>query len=322
MASPFVSIIVPFFNAEKYIQTCIRSLLQQTHSDLEVLAIDDGSTDDSAKLLGEFADDQRLHILSRKNSGGPAAPRNSGLGKARGKYILFFDADDIADPSKVKRTVDCLENDLDMRGLVATDFSAIDENGYDVSSPGYLSKFDRIAALLRANQATGIVSMGPQESYELLLLGNFIGTSSVAVRRAVLVEVGRFDETLKNGDDYEFWLRLVRHSGMMLIGESLHKYRLVGSSISKRPAIQLAPNRIEVLKRQLEFARPGTQSIGVKRKIARNYNSMAWELKEAGDYVASKNYYRLAMRWSISVVSIRGLIMVSLRAIYGRLTRG
>ena len=95
---PAISIIIPLYNAEKYISQCLGSILSQTFQDFEVIVVDDCSTDNSIyiieNLISKF--DGRLRLIRRKkNSGGPAIPRNIGLGFARGKYISFIDNDDI-----------------------------------------------------------------------------------------------------------------------------------------------------------------------------------------------------------------------------------
>ncbi|MBR5575241.1 MAG: glycosyltransferase [Alphaproteobacteria bacterium] len=91
---PKISIIVPVYNMEKYIARCIRTLTRQTLTDIEILLIDDGSTDNSLQIMQEFADhDNRIKILQQKNLG-PAAARNTGLDNATGKYLMFCDSDD------------------------------------------------------------------------------------------------------------------------------------------------------------------------------------------------------------------------------------
>ena len=92
--NPLISVIVPVYNAERYLADCLESLIRQTHRELEILVIDDGSTDGSAALCERFAgQDGRIRLLRKENSGVSSA-RNLGLDEAQGEYVAFVDADD------------------------------------------------------------------------------------------------------------------------------------------------------------------------------------------------------------------------------------
>lgn len=105
---PSVSIIVPAFNCERYIEQCIKSLQNQTFEDIEIIIINDGSTDSTPKLAAEFQkNDPRIIIINTENSGVSAA-RNTGIDAARGQYIAFVDADDHADAAMIERLVDSI----------------------------------------------------------------------------------------------------------------------------------------------------------------------------------------------------------------------
>lgn len=106
MNTPLVSIIVPVYNTEKYISECLHSLIQQSYSHIEIIAVDDGSTDNSLKILNDIsAKDKRLKVFSQPNQGVSAA-RNLALSKATGEYIMFVDADDWIDSSTIE---ECLQ---------------------------------------------------------------------------------------------------------------------------------------------------------------------------------------------------------------------
>ena len=107
--NPKVSVVIPVYNNEKYIRETLNSLKDQTYTDFEVLCIDDGSSDNSSKIIQEFeAKDQRFHYYFQENSGaGPA--RNNGLSKATGEYISFLDGDDLYYPDSLKRMITALD---------------------------------------------------------------------------------------------------------------------------------------------------------------------------------------------------------------------
>lgn len=110
-----VSIIVPVYNAEKYIEACIQSVLKQTYTDWELVLVDDGSTDESINICRSYADkDARIQVISQKNQGVSAA-RNTGLANAHGEYITFVDSDDELEPVAVELLLnDILSNKADI----------------------------------------------------------------------------------------------------------------------------------------------------------------------------------------------------------------
>ena len=110
-----VSVIVPFYNNEKYIKTCVDSIRSQTYQNLEILLIDDGSTDSSGELLKDCAKtDSRIRLIYQKNQG-VAAARNRGLDEATGKYLTFVDGDDYIAPDYIEKFYRCaVEENLEM----------------------------------------------------------------------------------------------------------------------------------------------------------------------------------------------------------------
>ena len=318
MPKPLVSVVVPVYNAEQFIVTCVESLLDQSFQNLEILVVDDGSTDRGIEYLGSLADEERLRIYSQANSGGPARPRNVGISKAEGEYVFFFDADDIAEKTKVEKTVHAFDSAGAEFGMAATDFRLVDESGKELD-PSYLRRFDRVSELMRAAGTDQLVQLASDEAYDLLLRGNFVGTSSVAVRKSALAACGGFDEALSNGDDYDLWLRLVQRFGLLLYGKPMHSYRKVGQSISQRPATRLAPSRITVLERQLECELTPGQKDVVRRKISSNYSDMAWEAKRSGQFGGSASYYLSAMRYELSFHALTRLAWSLLLAVAHKL---
>ena len=112
---PKVSVIIPVYNAGKYLEECLRSVREQTLKEIEIICVDDGSTDNSMKILRDFADcDNRFIILNEKNSGAGAA-RNRGLEIAKGEYISFLDADDFFEPTMLEKAYTaCINNSAEV----------------------------------------------------------------------------------------------------------------------------------------------------------------------------------------------------------------
>lgn len=107
--NPLVSVVVPVFNTEKHLGQALDSLLAQTHGNLEVICVDDGSTDGTPQLLADYASrDDRIRLLTQENAG-PGAARNRGIAEARGDYLYFLDADDWCDPTLIEKAAALLE---------------------------------------------------------------------------------------------------------------------------------------------------------------------------------------------------------------------
>lgn len=119
MIDPFISIIVPVYKVEKYLDTCVKSVIQQTYKDFELILVDDGSPDNCPSLCDKYAETyENIHVIHKKN-GGLSDARNAGVKKARGKYVTFVDSDDYIHPLYLEMLV---------KGIQKTkaDFSVVD----------------------------------------------------------------------------------------------------------------------------------------------------------------------------------------------------
>ena len=139
-STPLISVIVPAYNVEKYIKTCLDSLINQTYSNFEIIVINDGSTDQTEKILNEYESNPKIRIFSQKN-GGLSAARNQGLNLANGELVCFIDSDD-----SVKS--DYLEK------LAAPFF---EDSNIDITVCGYQEKFENseINHVLKSQKITG-----------------------------------------------------------------------------------------------------------------------------------------------------------------------
>ena len=129
-----VSVVVPVYNVEKYIISCIRSIQEQTYEDLEIIIVDDGSTDSSGKLADKIAeDDSRITVVHEKN-GGLSAARNMGLNKATGEYITFIDSDDMVAPEFIFSLLSAARNGK--ADVSVCDYRVIDDGCNKVAGEG------------------------------------------------------------------------------------------------------------------------------------------------------------------------------------------
>jgi len=208
-----LSIIVPIYNAGKYLEDTITSILRQSYFDFELLLVDDGSTDDSLKICYKFSlQDSRIKVIHKKN-GGVSSARNSGLVKAIGEYIAFVDADDLIEPDMYQILIKALEQshtDIAMCGFVA-------EVTYKPSA---------------MNPSTfPLICNHPLE----LLLNEKLGTGCIwnKVFCKNLIKSVRFDETIVYSEDQLFITEvLMQCDSIVVISNNLYHYMHRQDSLS------------------------------------------------------------------------------------------
>src|SRR5688572_14797440 len=126
---PSVSVIIPAYNAEGTLADTLRSVSRQTYELLDIIVVDDGSTDQTARIAAKFAaGDSRIRVFTKEN-GGVASARNYGIGHARGEYVAPIDADDVWHPTKIEKQVDVAVRADDRLGFVYSFFRRIDAQG-------------------------------------------------------------------------------------------------------------------------------------------------------------------------------------------------
>jgi teichuronic acid biosynthesis glycosyltransferase TuaG len=218
IANPRVSVIVPVWNAEKYISATLNSIRDQDFNDFEVLVIDDCSTDKSSQIIAGFvqADARFSYHKSPANFGGPAGPRNMGLDLASGELVAFCDADDIWVPHKLTLQVTAMDlTKAEMICSMVCDFHD-DTKLPTFRAPDVNPPFKLISAIQ-------------------LRIKNWIALSSVLVRKDALDAVGRFnaDRSYVAVEDYDMWMRLSRNGNKLLrLSCPLVHYRKLPTSIS------------------------------------------------------------------------------------------
>jgi len=205
-----VSIIIPVYNAEKYLEECINSALNQTFQDIEIIAVDDGSTDNSPKILKKYSD--KIKIITKTN-GGTATALNAGINKATGEWIKWLSADDALYPNAVKELIleaEKLQNKKNV--ILYSNYDKIDSSGEVIKQfiePNYndMNSFD----------------------FNVILLDHFIGNGTTClIHKSAFNKYGYFDEKIGFQEDYELWLRfcLQFNCRLHLIPKILAKYRI------------------------------------------------------------------------------------------------
>ncbi len=271
-ATPKVSIIIPVYNAEKYISQTLNSILNQSYKNIEVILVDDCSSDQSKAVITPFLSESIKYFCEDKNCGGPAGPRNTGIKNSTGDLIMMFDSDDIMLPGKIERSVTCFSENPNI-GLLCTGFQSID-NEDNLLVEDYLSDYTRFRAVFTTTDDKSAYRMSSESAYSELFYSNFVGTSSVVIPRVVFDDIGLFDSTLTNGDDRDMWYRVAMKYDFLFVDEPLHQYRINEGGISARGG-RNAINRIKVLERQNTPNLPSNLKKQLKKLLASNYLALA-----------------------------------------------
>jgi glycosyltransferase involved in cell wall biosynthesis len=262
-----VSVVMPVYNTERYIAASIRSALAAGVPDIEVLVVDDGSTDRSVEEARSVGD-PRVSVILNAPSGGPSRPRNIGLRHSLAPYISLLDSDDLLKPEKLRASIAALERHPSA-GFAFGNYERMDADG-NVFETSFEYAYPTFRALEWQPAGDEWRLIRQRDLARGLLYGNFIGTSGVVVRRELALSLGGFDESLANGDDLDLWFRLA-HTGDALYCPSVgHSYRVHAASVVHRPSIRNAVSRITVLRRERARWRTRTERRQLDRRIAEN----------------------------------------------------
>lgn len=214
-----VSIVIPVYNAEKYLDECIVSALNQSYPEIEIIAVNDGSTDDSSTILNKYKND--IIIINKKN-GGTASALNAGISIMTGDWFKWLSADDVLKNTAVEKLVNEIKKygDKSKKCIFYSNYDLIDRNS------------KKIREFNEPNNNN-------LESFQqnIILLDNFYGNGTTSImHKSIFDKCDLFDEKLGYKDDYEFWLRCCLLFGyeLHLVDENLAKYRIHESQLTKQ----------------------------------------------------------------------------------------
>jgi glycosyltransferase involved in cell wall biosynthesis len=264
---PKVSVVIPAYNAMTYLPKTLDSVLQQTFTDFEVLIVNDGSTDGIVSWASAIAD-PRVKPISQANKGVSEA-RNTGIHHAQGEYIAFLDSDDLWEPTKLEKQIQCFESQPEV-GLVYTWTLLVDRQGKSIGT-------------VTAAHVEGDV-------WEKLLLGDVVGNgSSAVIRKSCFNNVGLFDPELSGTADCDMWARIAAHYSLAVIKEILVYYRQHPSGMSRDYDKMAQNSRLTIEKKfdrvpfELLYLRP--------RAYGHAFLWLAWKIMSDGGAVDRANYY-------------------------------
>lgn len=216
---PRVSVIVPVYNAEAYLQATVESLLAQTYTDWEAVLCDDGSTDGSLALSWELAQrDVRIRVITQRNSGHPGTTRNTAVKASQGELIAFLDSDDLWESEKLAHQVAALD---------ASPEAGVCHTAYDLTGdPETVEASNRVWQWYQGGEVT----------FRRQFEANCFLTSTVMMRRSLFDALGGFDEAhvLRGSEDLDLWNRMLLQTRSVFVPEVMTHYRIHGASISHK----------------------------------------------------------------------------------------
>jgi glycosyltransferase involved in cell wall biosynthesis len=292
---PDVTILIPAFNAGHLVGTAIRSALAQSYGDIEILVVDDGSSDDTAAQAHSFGNPVRVLKVPH---GGLASARNHGMRAAAGRFIVFLDADDALEVSLVAQAVDFLKRDPDL-AFVFCNVSAIYPDG--TRTP------QCIPSAAFAGKTEAVVK---NPLVEVLDAGYSISSSGLCARREVLLEAGYFDETLWGSEDFEYWSRLYLRRPVGYLAEPLACLRRHEGNMTlqaERMIHSMAASREKVIRNCLKNGRFDLVPT-VRRFARRHMSSAARDVLMGGDSAGAR---RLLWRYRRELWGPRWLMLMA-----------
>jgi teichuronic acid biosynthesis glycosyltransferase TuaG len=296
MSDDLVSIIMPAYNAEKYIAASIESVLAQTFSDWELIVVDDGSTDSTATVVQEFAtSDPRVRYIFQEN-GRLGKARNTGISNSTGRLIAFLDSDDLWLPTKLEvQTRAMAENNADVvysKSYVFCDENIDDETQTLPSSAGKFSGPDFFDSLIRYPQ---------------------IPVLTVLFKRSALDRVGLFEEgkAYHGCEDYDLWLRLAR-AGLVFYGmpDVLARYRRHGTAMTAMRS-NMFKLTLSIVRRYIDQS--GLSELEKQRRLTGLYREVVSSLIDEGKISEAKQFVHELYLWNKnSIVTRLQKILISI----------
>lgn len=269
IAPPLISVIIPLYNAEKYISECVISVLNQTWSNIEVIIIDDGSTDNSLAIAKEF-EAENVKVLSQQNKGASAA-RNKGLREAKGDYIQFLDADDLLSKNKIEDQMLSLNGSTD-HVSISTTIHFLDGTNHLLSTEAegcwYNSNFDDPIDFLTKLYAGHEIYKG---------FGGMITIHAWLTPRALIEKAGLWNETLTVDDDGEFFCRVILQSkGIRYAAKAINYYRKFeqNRSLSSKKTEASFASIMLAIDLKIKYLKPYIARPILEKVFARHY----WEI--------------------------------------------
>jgi len=300
-SDPLVSIIIPAYNSARFLRETLDSSLNQTYTRVEVILVNDGSTDNTPDIVPEYSG--RIVYINQDNSGLSAA-RNIGFLASKGEYIVFLDADDVLLPHMIETLLPALLNDPSA-GVAYGGYMQMDVNGMQFGG----SSMDKTSGMIFRDMIQNVADMP---------------VGSLIIRRCVFAKSGIFDPMLCQLEDVDMWLRLAYYHKFVFVPEYIFVYRQSENSMSRRWAEREPANRLIIKKWTviLEALNEPKQLIKPFRKRVRSHRTSQCIQDAFIHYKAGHNH--IALRKMIAGVirdprylANRGVVSILVRSMWG-----
>lgn len=271
---PVISVITPTYNRADFLPEAVRSVLDQTFKDFELLIVDDGSTDNTPEVLEPFLKDGRVLYEFQQNQGQSAA-RNRALAKARGQFICFLDSDNAWLPNKLEHQLEAFDQHPEV-DIVYGDIVTIDEEGRELSRKNMRRYSGHIASHM--------------------LKDNFVSMNTTMARRYCFDEMGGMSGKRRVADDYDLWLRFSAKYRFLYLPEVFAKYRVMADQISSDKRRRFDTNEQIIL----DFLRDYPEAVSSREArigLAAFYSRKARHYAQSGDRATAWRSILRALRY-------------------------
>ena len=290
---PRVSIVMAAKNYGRFLAEAVESVLIQTFADWELLIIDDGSSDDTTRVAGQFTDSRLRYVKSDRL--GQSRAKNLGIDLARGEFIAFLDADDAWLPTKLEKQLKLFTVGV---GVVFSRRSLMDESSRPLTMK-LQTVFPRGRVLAR------------------MFSQNFVCFSSAMVRREVFARVGRFDPQHDLAIDYDLWLRVARHYEFDFVDEELVRYRTGHGNLSKKLADRV-DGVLTIMHRHQDSVADEVHAEG----YASTYRTIGYVMRGVEPDVSLKWYWKALRTPHKRLLSAKGLVATLVAKAQGKQVAG
>lgn len=309
-----MSVVIAAYNASRYLPTTLESVLSQTYPAIEIIVVDDGSTDDTRGVLGKY--EGRIRVFSQANAG-QAAARNLAINNARGTLICPFDADDLMHRDKVSTLVKCLQMHPECAAVYSDYVNFTD----DVDAP--LSHFRTCSLLdaLFARSSVDCMMIEPEQARHILIRENFTIAGSALLRLDAVRRGGGYPEKLCGVEDFALHYRICHTSPIAVVNRVLFRRRLHGGNVTNQREFmvrQKIQSRLSILASETV---PSLRA-ACRASMARCYEDLAWHCSTSGVAATVRAASRAALsRRRVALYDLRVVGRAVWLAVYGLAAR-
>lgn len=261
-----VSVIITTFNRSNLLPRAVNSVLKQTYQNLEIIIVDDCSTDNTLQVIKNFSDERIKYIKNNKNLG-LAASRNIGIKASKGEYISFLDDDDELLPNKVAEQIELFKN-----------------ANVDVVYCGMIRKYNGKTVRLSISTFRGYI-------LEHILVSSPSGIHSLLIKRRCLEKIGLFDETFPAFEDWDLWIRLSEKCVFDLVNKFLVIYHFYGSQMSFDLDLKIRSHELILTKH--------------KTKLLKHKNILYWQYRKLASRLSLADKYTESLEYVIKSIKIK-----------------